>query len=73
MKIKIKRKYNDLTLETRKIIHFYVYERIKQELTQVLILYKEDIPPRLKRALWNRIKSLKKILEDEYEVEIGRL
>lgn len=69
MKIKIKRKYNDLTLEARKIIHFYVYERIIRELTQVLIWYKEDIPPRLKRALGNRIKSLKKSLEDEYEVE----
>lgn len=68
MKIKIKRKYNDLTFEERQIVHFYIYERIILELTQLLFLNRDDITPRLRQKLRNRIENLKKSLEDEYEV-----
>lgn len=68
MKIKIKRKYNDLTLEERQIVHFYILERIILELTQLLFLNRDDITPRLSQKLRDRIKTLKKSLEDEYEV-----
>lgn len=69
MKTKIKRRYNYLVFEERKIIHFYILEQIIQTLNQILIVDKEDISPRLKRKLDSRIKTFKKYLKDEYDVE----